>query len=316
MNALRRKAILTELAALGLSQKQVAAILRLAAPTISQMAKKMGVKFEHGLKRKEPDCRAAEMADLYRAGRTLQQIGTQYGLTRERVRQLMAKYHGVTARDGGKSVQLKRAAEIRQRKRDQKAWAKHGCSYGEYRALTEMKKPTRAYASQKRNAAVRGIPWEMNLWQWWTIWQQSGKWDERGRRGDAYVMCRKDDQGPYSPENVYIATLRHNSSVQPNNPYRKDHPDHAKLVPIISARLRKALTGKDGVRGKPSHKKRDKDLPCGVSRSPSGKFRANAWADGRNNYLGMFKTPEDAHAAYLMAIGQKVSTAHTKNFGN
>ena len=69
---------------------------------------------------------------------------------------------------------------------------------------------------------------------------KSGRWEQRGRARDKYVMCRRNDTGPYSVSNVYIATLSHNGTVQPNNPYRKDHPDHAKVVPIVVAKQRAA----------------------------------------------------------------------------
>jgi len=257
--------------------------------------------------------KAAPMAELYRAGCTLEQIGQQFGITRERVRQLMTKHFGIRAEDGGASVLKQRADEMRRQKREQKSWAKNGCSYADYTALVRMEKPTRAYASQKRNANMRGIPWDLTLWQWWTIWQQSGKWEERGRRGDAFVMCRKNDMGPYSPENVYIATLRHNSSVQPNNPYRVGHPDHEKLVPLIAEKLRRAREGRPsrGTRA-PSHKKRDKDLPAGVRRSKTpGKFMAAAWLNGKSTYLGSYTTVEAAHQAYLRAVAE-VNTAHKR----
>jgi hypothetical protein len=54
------------------------------------------------------------------------------------------------------------------------------------------------------------IGWELNLWQWWSIWQRSGKWEQRGR-GSRYGMCRFNDTGPYASGNVYIATCVDNT---------------------------------------------------------------------------------------------------------
>jgi DNA-directed RNA polymerase sigma subunit (sigma70/sigma32) len=41
--------------------------------------------------------RAATMIAMYRSGQTLQQIGSTFGVTRERARQILAK-HGITCR--------------------------------------------------------------------------------------------------------------------------------------------------------------------------------------------------------------------------
>ena len=54
--------------------------------------------------------RANEMAVLYKAGHTLQEIGHRYDLTRERVRQIMTQRFGITAKDGGAVVRA--AAQI------------------------------------------------------------------------------------------------------------------------------------------------------------------------------------------------------------
>lgn len=85
-----------------------------------------------------------------------------------------------------------------------------GCTIEQRRSIP--KKACIAYSDQRREAKRRGLGWELNLWGWWTIWQESGKWELRGKYRGNYVMCRKDDLGPYSRENVYIATCSHNVS--------------------------------------------------------------------------------------------------------
>lgn len=56
--------------------------------------------------RRELDEREIEMTILYKEGKTLQEIGDLYGITRERVRQLL-KRHGITGSDGGLSKRPK-----------------------------------------------------------------------------------------------------------------------------------------------------------------------------------------------------------------
>lgn len=149
--------------------------------------------------------RSARMAALYKQGKTLAQIGAEYDVTRERVRQIITKHHGLTAKHGGKTKLAKDRRKQVYAARDVRSMGHWGCPWSQYVILRDMKRPTRAFAAQRRSANDRQIPWEMNLWQWWTVWQQSGHWEDRGR-GRGYCMCRKGDSGPYSVDNVYIAT--------------------------------------------------------------------------------------------------------------
>ncbi len=41
---------------------------------------------------------------------------------------------------------------------------------------------------------------------WWKFWAASGKWKQRGRLKDQYVMARFGDVGPYSLSNIKIIT--------------------------------------------------------------------------------------------------------------
>lgn len=70
--------------------------------------------------------------------------------------------------------------------------------------------PKGRYAHQKNDAKFRAIPWEITFDEWWSVWQESGHWEKRGRYGDDYCMCRTNDLGPYSAMNVRIDTHRNN----------------------------------------------------------------------------------------------------------
>lgn len=65
--------------------------------------------------------------------------------------------------------------------------------------------PIDAFYAQRKSAKHRGIGWEMTIWEWWSIWHDSGHWNQRGI-GAGYMMCRKGDEGPYAVGNVFIAT--------------------------------------------------------------------------------------------------------------
>lgn len=67
------------------------------------------------------------------------------------------------------------------------------------------------FVRQKSNARARGIEWNLTFEEWLKIWEDSGKWEERGRTANSYVMSRKFDNGPYSVDNVVIVTSKKNS---------------------------------------------------------------------------------------------------------
>ncbi len=75
-----------------------------------------------------------------------------------------------------------------------------------------QKTPKGKFVRQKANARRCGIPWELSFEEWWKIWEDSGKWEERGKTSLDYVMARKLDAGGYSVDNVHIISSRKNSA--------------------------------------------------------------------------------------------------------
>lgn len=243
----RRRAIIAELHSLGVTCGTALRLTGLNRQTLYNNCKALGLKFPYDRTGWMPTvaasrARAAKMAALYRSGMTLEQIGSKYGITRERVRQLMTKHEGMDYSGGGKHVKAVAKRQQSAATKDARYLRKYGCTFAQYVEVREIgrqmqahgvgiyRTPLRAFLSQKNNAKAREIPWELTFWQWWTIWQESGKWAERGRAKDAYVMSRFRDAGAYAPGNIYIGTLAENSSIQPNNPYRTGHPDHGRVV--------------------------------------------------------------------------------------
>lgn len=94
--------------------------------------------------------------------------------------------------------------------------AVRGCTLDQYVELRSMGKtghsPVAAFLKQRRNAAKRGIGWQLTLWEWWSIWQESAHWGDRGRQVGNFVMARHGDVGPYAVGNVSIVTTSQNLS--------------------------------------------------------------------------------------------------------
>lgn len=67
------------------------------------------------------------------------------------------------------------------------------------------------FKQQRYNAIARNIPFEMSFDEWYNIWDQSGKWDQRGKGAGKYVMSRHNDIGPYKIGNVSIKSQEENS---------------------------------------------------------------------------------------------------------
>ena len=66
------------------------------------------------------------------------------------------------------------------------------------------------YACHKSKAKQRGIEFKLTYEQWWEIWQQSGKWEQRGAGMNQYVMSRFNDKGAYVYDNVFIQPASEN----------------------------------------------------------------------------------------------------------
>jgi DNA-binding CsgD family transcriptional regulator len=169
------------------------------------------------------------MQAAYRRGETLEQIGAQHGITRERVRQILKKL-GVRKNEGGSALSSVVRAANASRSRDERAMAKYGCTHAQYQMLRAMQRvaastysgPIGAFRSQRQSASDRNIPFRLSLWQWWTIWQESGHWDERGRGLSGYCMARIGDQGGYEVGNVkIISNVENISESYEHNPADK-----------------------------------------------------------------------------------------------
>ena len=169
----------------------------------------------------------ADATKLYKAGKTLQEIGTHFGVSRERIRQIMEEENEVSAQENRAMRALlrtpiklarKKKKEDATERRCLKAWGMSKEQYFEiekrYGHNGAAGSPLTQYAQQQSTAKMRSIAWKLTFPEWWKIWQDSGHYSERGRGGNRYAMCRFGDTGAYKVGNVEIITNAQNAADQ------------------------------------------------------------------------------------------------------
>ncbi len=139
-----------------------------------------------------------------------------FDITTQRIQQILAS-RGLSAKDGGQHLLAKRTEAKREAEMNQRIFDLLGMSRQEVKDLrgryqTYQDSPFNRYRIQRSSALARSIEWRFNFSEWWKVWDQSGKYDKRGRETGQFVMARFNDIGPYSKDNVKIVTCSENCS--------------------------------------------------------------------------------------------------------
>jgi len=79
-----------------------------------------------------------------------------------------------------------------------------------------LESPHYRYNQQKAQADYRNEAWAITLEEWTACWDESGKWDQRGRGKGKYRMTRIDALYPWQLDNIEI-TSRKGRRVRPLN---------------------------------------------------------------------------------------------------
>ncbi len=263
------------------------------------------------------------IVQLFVDGKTMQEIGEKFCISRERVRQILKK-NGVDSSSGGYAIQPKDRGAKRVSAIDKRSIEKYGISredMDKYRAAGVVE----SFRRQRNSAKTRGIAWHLSFAQWIGIWESSGKLSERGRGKNGFCMTRNKDEGPYSIENVSIkSTIENGREAIENKGGNKARftgvwrilPGHSKpwvakygktYIGNFETEAEAAVARADFVGKIAAKKPRDKKIKkprgtsgfVGVHRSRD-KFIASV----QKLYIGVFFTPEEANEARLKVIEQ------------
>jgi len=151
------------------------------------------------------DDRTLQMVSGFLGGRTLQEVGDAHCVSRERVRQILSKV-GIKAQDGGANLKAIKKHKDALSERDNRHLKRYGVDYKGYLCIPTGAR--KAFNRQRDNARARGFSWAIGMWEWWELWQKSGRWEKRGQSADSFVLSRIRMARDFTPDNVYVCTLR------------------------------------------------------------------------------------------------------------
>lgn len=206
----------------GIPRKQVAQIFRVSLATVYSVTPKCAGWPMHG-----PDDpkRAAEIERCYREGQTLEQIGISFGVSRERVRQILRKHLRVMPEEGGIALRSRRRKEAERERLNSNVLQRWGISRDEYQELVRKygpsrsggkrsndgRNPFRAFERLRQNARANRVEWRLSFPEYWALWKDH--WDQKKRGAQGMWLVRRDAAGPYSVENCHIVNGREASSA-------------------------------------------------------------------------------------------------------
>lgn len=155
---------------------------------------------------KRNSARYFEVSTLYLSGFSSTEIAKKFGCSGQNIRQML-KRMGLGSSVGGPWVKAKERAKERAAEVEARRLARWGLTKNELEQIApngtaHPDSPMRVFWYKKRNADRFGVSWELSFAEWWKIWQDSGRWNERGR--GKYVMGRLKNDGPFSVENTVI----------------------------------------------------------------------------------------------------------------
>jgi transposase-like protein len=317
------------LAQMGKTVPEIAREVGCGRQTVRSTLRLMGLPIIHGNAGAPAvglrnEVRAQTMASMFRQGVTLQKIGEQFGVTRERVRQIL-KTLGMTGEHGGASAsssvkKTSNAAAIKAT-RDARCFAKWGVPHADMKA-GRADGTLGAYCRQKNSARHRGIEWDITFAQWLAVWRQSGRLELRGRGKGHYVMSRIKDDGGYRMGNVHIqlSTVNNSEGIKKCRSHKAANTGVWRLYPGSTrawiAKVGRVLVGRYPTEAEAAAARKTYLRANPQAGSKGGSARGRGYSPVRNRrgkikgyraylagrHLGFYKTEALAAAARAAAL--------------
>lgn len=152
-----------------------------------------------------------KICDDFRNGKTTTELATEHGITYQGIHRILKK-HGLSRANGGKSkVVAERRAKESAEATTSSIQERHGCTVEQWNMLRTMeddykKTPLAAFNTFKNNfQSINDVAFSMTLWEWWEMWEASGRWTQRIRNPDGmWVMAQLDKTLPLTKDNARI----------------------------------------------------------------------------------------------------------------
>ncbi len=148
--------------------------------------------------------RNVDIVARFLKGETSSELGVEYGLTRQRVIQILSQL-GVEIAKGGFALKCQQAQQARQVLRQSEINRSYGTSRATVASIPANVR--RAYSSQRRWVSSAGMDWSFNLESWWKVWHESGNFEHRGANQGQFRMRRRDNTQSWGPTTVFIERL-------------------------------------------------------------------------------------------------------------
>jgi len=149
--------------------------------------------------------------------RTMQDIGDEFGISRERIRQIL-KDNNVSATAGGATARGKLRREREEQeladRTERRYYRTYGCDEKTVREinggreLSNNRSPAARYKFYKWNLKrLQGLECAMSLPEWYSVWQKSGHYSDDSLRTQ-YGMVVVDKTKPVTADNVKIMKVK------------------------------------------------------------------------------------------------------------
>lgn len=149
--------------------------------------------------RVKDNARANDMLARFKSGETLESVAVEYGVSRERVRQILKKEFGIVGNDGGRSVIARQKQAEKKQEADARYIEWRGMTKAEYAATPKWAK-VKWQMSRGNAVSIYKTTWHISFHDWYCLILP---YTENGKRPPSNLwLTRIDKNAPFTLDNV------------------------------------------------------------------------------------------------------------------